>query len=93
VALVWLVLGKWFFNMNNWRRADNKRLVWFVFFVVSALAALPGIFLTPAVQEGGRLAYAFYFINDLALFYVSTLCFSASSFKYAPPLAALVRRW
>lgn len=91
-ALFWLWWGK-LSNLNNWRKADNKRIVWFVFLVVSALAALPGVFLTPAVQEGGRLAGAFYFTNNLALFYLSTLCFSASSFKYVPPLAMLVRHW
>lgn len=92
-AWAWLVLGKLKFNMNDWSNANRKRIVWFILLVVSALAAVPGILLTPTVQEGRGLALMFYVVNNLALFYLSTLCFSASSFKYTPPFAMVVRRW
>src|SRR5712664_3506443 len=92
-ALFWFVLGQWIFSMNSWTNSNRKRWLWFVLLVVSALAVVPGVLLTPATQEWGRLAWVFYLANNLAVYYVATLCFSASSFKYAPPLAMTVRRW
>jgi hypothetical protein len=92
-ALFWFALGKGFFSMNDWTGANKKRTVWFGLLVVSALAVVPGVLLTPAVQEWGRLAWVFYLVNNLAVYYLATLCFSPSSFKYQPPLAMSLRYW
>jgi hypothetical protein len=92
-ALIWFALGQWGFGMNHWANANKKRWVWFGLLVVSALAVVPGVLLTPTVQEWGRLAWVFYLANNLAVYYLATLCFSASSFKYQPPLAMRLRYW
>lgn len=83
-ALLWFVLGQWVFSMNRWSTANNKRNVWLMLGAVALAAALPGILLMPAVQEGGRIAWPFYLLNNIGVFYLSTLIFSPSSFKYAP---------
>ena len=93
VALFWFVLGQWVFSMNRWSGANNKRTVWFGLMVVTILAAIPGVILTPPVQEGGRMAWLLYLANNLTVFYLATLLLSPSSFKYTPWGASLLRRW
>ncbi len=83
-ALLWFALGQWVFSMNRWTTANNKRSVWLMLGAVALAAAVPGILMMPAVQEGGRLAWPLYLINNLVVFYLSTLIFSPSSFKYTP---------
>jgi len=83
-ALLWFALGQWVFSMDRWTTANNKRTVWLILGAVALAAALPGIFLMPPVQEGGRLAWPFYLINNVAVFYLSTLLLSPASFKYTP---------
>lgn len=92
-ALTWFVLGQWFFNMNSWFRANKKRTVWLGLFLVAALAVVPGIVLTPSAQEWGRLAWAFYILNNLGLYYLATALFSPSSFKYVPWQSMRLRYW
>ena len=83
-ALLWFALGQWVFSMNRWTTANNKRTVWFILAAVALAAALPGMLLMPVVQEGGRKAWPFYLLNNLVVFYFSTLLWSPSSFKYTP---------
>jgi hypothetical protein len=83
-ALLWFALGQWVFSMNHWTTANNKRTVWLILGAAALAAAVPGILLMPVVQEGGRLAWPLYLINNLGVFYVSTLLLSPSSFKYTP---------
>jgi hypothetical protein len=96
-ALLWFALGQWVFSMDRWTTANNKRTVWFILGAVALAAALPGILLMPAVQEGGRLAWAFYLLNNLVVFYFATLFLSPSSFKYTPLGGSFMRplrqRW
>jgi hypothetical protein len=92
-ALIWFVLGQWLTSMNNWVAANKKRTAWLGLFLVAALSVIPGIVLTPAAQEWGRLAWAFYLINNLGLYYLATALFSPSSFKYVPWLSMRLRYW
>jgi hypothetical protein len=92
-ALFWFLCGQWIFGMTRWIKANNKRWVWLGFLLVAVLAVVPGMVLTPAVQEWGRLAWVCYVVNNLGLFYLATLLFSPSSFKYVPWLAMRVRYW
>jgi hypothetical protein len=90
-ALLWFWLGQWVFSMNRWTTANNKRSVWLMLGAIALAAALPGIFLMPAVQEGGRLAWPFFLVNNLGVYYFSTLIFSPASFKYTPVGAGFLR--
>jgi hypothetical protein len=96
-ALLWFVLGQWGFSMNRWTKANNKRSLWLILGMFALAAALPGVLFTPTVQEWGRLAWPFFLVNNLAVFYLSTVLLSPSSFKYTPWLAIHLRhlrqRW
>jgi hypothetical protein len=91
-ALLWFVLGQWLFNVNRWTSA-NKRTIWIALGVVALLAAVPGFVLTPSAQEGERLAWPLYVLNNLTVFYLCTFLFSPASFKYTPWASTYVRRW
>lgn len=94
VALLWYMLGQWGFNLNRWTNANrNKRLIWLVLLAVSLLAAVPADLQTPRVQEWGRLATAFYAVNNLFAYYLVTLLWSPSSVKYMPFGATTLRYW
>lgn len=90
-ALLWFALGQWVFSMNQWTTANNKRTVWFILGVVALAAALPGMLLMPAVEENGSLTWPLFIANNLAVFYLSTLLLSPSSFKYTPVGGSVVR--
>jgi len=92
-ALFWFILGQWVFGMNLWGNANKKRIWWLSLLVVAVLGVVPGFIFTPAVQEWGRLAWACYVVNNLALYYLATVLFSPSSFKYVPWLANRLRYW
>lgn len=92
-ALIWFVLGQWLTSMNSWVTANKKRTAWLGFFLLGALSVIPGIVLTPPAQEWGRLAWAFYVLNNLGLYYLATALFSPSSFKYVPWLSMRLRYW
>ncbi|HUC19887.1 MAG TPA: hypothetical protein VMR98_00110 [Candidatus Polarisedimenticolaceae bacterium] len=92
-ALIWYLLGQWGLSLNNWTNANNKRVVWLLFLLLPLGAFVTGWLLTPPVQEGAFLATVFYLANNVAVYYLGTLCFSPSSFKYTPLGASTLRRW
>ena len=91
-AWIWFALGQWIFRLNHWTNA-KKRTVWVLLFLLSLLTIIPGVLLTPAVQEWGRLAFAFYLFNNFCVYYLATLLCSPPSFKYTPVGAMTVRYW
>lgn len=91
-ALMWYALGQWVFSLNDWGAA-GKRAVWALLLLLPLGAFAAGWLLTPPVQEGAYLATVFYLMNNVAVYYLATLLFSPSSFKYTPMGAAAVRRW
>ena len=93
-GLFWFILGQWVFGLNRWSNANKKRNTWWLgLFAVAMLGVVPGFVFTPAVQEWGRLAWVCYVVNNLALYYLTTVLFSPSSFKYVPWLAMRLRYW
>jgi hypothetical protein len=93
MALLWYVMGQWVFSLNYWNVA-GKRWVWWGLLVLSLLlGVVPGGVLTPRVQEWGYLAPLFYLLNSLLVYYLGTLFFSPSSFKYTPVGAVAARHW
>lgn len=91
-ALSWYVSAQWFFKVNSFKEA-GKRVVWALHFLFPVIAIVITILLIPKAQEGSYLSYFILFINGILSYYLSTLLFSPSSFKYAPPLARVFRRW
>lgn len=91
-ALLWFGFGQ-LSSMNRWSNANRKRVVWLGFFLVAAAGVIPGMIFTPTVQEWGGLAWAGYIANNLSLYYLATLLFSPSSFKYVPWFSIRLRYW
>jgi hypothetical protein len=91
-ALLWYVLGQWAFNLNYWSSA-GKRVVWLLMLIFPLGAFVAAWLLTPPVQEWALLATVFYLANNLAVYYLATLCCSPSSFKYTPLGAMTLRYW
>lgn len=92
-ALIWYVLGQWSFSLNDWTSANRKRIVWLSFLLLPLGAFVTGWLLTPPVQEGAFFSTGFYFVNNIAVYYLASVCFSPSSFKYTPLGATTLRRW
>lgn len=91
-SLLWYAAGQFLFRVNDWRDA-GKRHIWSLLFLIPVAAAVAGIVFTRQAQEGALIAYVFYVVNGLLSYYLSTVLFSPSSFKYAPVGASKVRRW
>jgi hypothetical protein len=91
-ALLWYAMGQWSFSLNSWAKS-GKRTIWLLMLLLPLGAWVTGFLLTPPVQEGALWAYVFYMVNNLAVYYLATLWFSPSSFKYTPILAMTLRRW
>ncbi len=91
---VWYCLGQWVYRPNHWTEANSrKRWIWLILLLLSMLVAAPGDWLTPRVQEWGRLSTLLYAANNFFAFYILTVFFSPASFKYMPIGAVTLRRW
>ena len=91
-SLLWYGLGQLVFKINDWKRS-GKRAVWFLLAVLPTVAILYCIVFMPYAEKGAWYASAFYIINGLGSYYLATVFFSASSFKYTPVGAKNLRRW
>ena len=91
-SLSWYALGQWGFKLNEWENA-KKRPVWFLLAVLPIIVGIVAVISTPDARAGHYWAYAFYFFNGIMVYYLATVLFSPTSFKYTPPGAAIVRQW
>jgi hypothetical protein len=92
-AVLWFIWAQWGISLNYWGNVKNKRWTWLLIVVFPLGAVMLGYLRTPTVQDRGYLATGFYLLNNVVLYYLLTLLFSPSSFKYTPLGAAAVRRW
>ncbi|MFL6335835.1 MAG: hypothetical protein ACJ754_21200 [Pyrinomonadaceae bacterium] len=90
-AVLWYVCGQWI-KLDDWRSA-NKRPLWAGLAVLAAVGIVIAILRTGRAQEGAALAYGFYTLNGLLSYYLATVMFSPTSFKYTPYGATKIRRW
>ena len=94
MSFLWYVLAQWKYKINDPQATKGKRASWVRFLVLSvgSVIAISVIF-TLIVKRGTILAYLFFFLNGSLCYYLSTLLFSPSSFKYIPWGAAQIRYW
>lgn len=91
-VLLWYLIAQWGFKINHWSES-GKRVIWGLFFILPVIVIILGFVFTRQAQEFGWLAYLFYILNGLLCYYLATVLFSPSSFKYAPLGADKIRRW
>ena len=91
-AILWYVTAQWSIKVNKFSEA-GKRAIWSLFFLFPVLTIVVIILLLPQAQEGSYISYFLQFLNGILSYYLGTLLFSPSSFKYTPPLAKVFRRW
>ena len=89
-ALIWYILGSLVFKVNEFEKS-NRRPVWLLLGILPIIAIIWGGMATPVAQAGTVWAWVIYVINGLGVYYVSTVLFSPSSFKYNPCGAAVLR--
>jgi len=94
-ALVWYVLAQWVLKVNKYKES-GKRAVWLTLTLVAILPVI--IFsviqsIDSPLQEGFVIPSLMYLLNFIISFYLPTLLFSPSSFKFAPIPAKSIRRW
>ncbi len=89
-SILWYILGQWILRVNN-LSDSGKRGTWFLFVFLPIAANAAAIIFTRQAQVGMWAAYTLHAVNALLCYYISTLLFSPPSYKYAPPLASLIR--
>lgn len=94
MSIIWYILGQWCFKLNKVKDA-GKRLWWALLGLVAiAFIIVAGMRLAQAESGPGLyLAYLFFVLNAFVCYYLLTLLFSPSSFKYTPVGASAIRRW
>ncbi len=90
-ALIWFGLGQWGFRVDTWDDT-GKRPIWLILLLIPVITAVVLMFKTPEAQEGAMWAYFFHLLNGLLCYFLGTLLFSPSSFKFSPPLSKVFRR-
>lgn len=89
-SLFWYVWAQWGFKINR-REGHGKRLLWVLLFVVPIIIIIVSCIYVEEAKNSPWLAYLFFALNGLLPYYLTTLLFSPSSFKYAPFGAKLLR--
>ena len=90
-SLLWYVVAQLLLKVNKSQNA-GKRWIWAVFFLFPIGAIVVGIFF---VERAENMFWTnlFFIVNGLLGYYLATLLFSPSSFKYTPLGASQIRRW
>lgn len=91
-VILWYIVGIFI----NYPPVKYARAYWYIFFLIVIVFSLawPAILLWKApLVEGVLKIFLIFSISGICLFYFSTLLLSPVSFKYACPLASLVRKW
>lgn len=91
-SLLWYISAEWFMKVNSIKNA-KARLIWFLIYLIPIITAVVTAFLLPSTKSGSVVSTFIQVVNVALSYYLSTLLFSPSAFKYTPPLAKFFRRW
>ena len=94
MSLLWYILAQWAFKVNNPEATKGKRLIWFMFYLLSVIGAIAiGAIFEARFKSGSTISvYLFFVANGILCYHLPTALCSPSSFKYIPWGAALIRR-
>ena len=90
-SILWFILAQWGFKINRWEDTEGKRPIWFFLFLVPIIVVIVSCIFIKQTESSLLLVYCFFLLNGLAPYYISTLLFSPSAFKYVPVLAKAIR--
>ena len=92
-SFLWYVLAQWVFKINRWEDA-GKRSIWILLLFLPIFVIILSVIFVERAKSGLRFEqYVFFLINGLLSYYLATLLFSPSAFKYTPAGAKYVRHW
>jgi hypothetical protein len=89
--VLWYVLAQRFFKIEK-PQSTEKRWIWILFFLLPIISVIvAGVFFAGRAES--RFVLPFFVLNGVGPYYLATLLFSPSSFKYIPWGASRIRRW
>ena len=92
-SFLWYGLAQWGLKINRWEDA-GKRSWWIILFFLPILAIILSVIFVERAKSGLRFEqWIFFLINGLLSYYLATLWFSPSAFKYTPAGAKYFRHW
>lgn len=83
-SLLWYILAQWVFKINRWEDTGGKRPIWLLLFLIPIIMTVISCIFIEPTESSQWLIYLFFFLNGLIPYYLITLLFSPSSFKYIP---------
>ena len=91
-SLIWYILGQWCWRIDNKEDAD-KRVTWAFLIIFPVLAFIIAELFTPNAGLASFIAFAFYSLGNILIYYLTTAFFSPSAFKYTPWGASKIRKF
>jgi len=91
--LLWYVLAQWVFHVDEYKKSEKRR-VWISFFlfpIAGVIISLLRLVFNP-IQSGIPWVVLVSLVPILC-YWITTLLFSPSSFKYNPWGASAIRHW
>ena len=90
-SILWFILAQWVFKIDQWEDTEGKRPIWGLLFLVPIIVVIVSCISIKQTESSLLLVYCFFLLNGLAPYYISTVLFSPSAFKYIPVLAKPIR--
>ena len=90
--ILWYLFGQTVFKTNH-EKPNGKRGLWALLFILPACAIAISFFSLDETESEPVLAYLFFVVNGLLLYYLATVFFSPPSVKYTPSLSMQIRRF
>lgn len=82
-SFLWYIFAQKVFNINN-RKSVGKRVIWTLLSLFPAAAIAASVILVERTESSLKWVYLLFALNGLLPYYLATLLFSPSSFKYTP---------
>ena len=92
-SLLWYFLAQRIFKINRWEDTAGKRPIWLLLSLLPAIAIVVSCICVERADSDLIVVYLFFIWNGLMPYYLATLLFSPSAFKYTPAGAKQIRFW
>ena len=92
-SLLWYFLAQRIFKINRWEDTEGKRPIWLLLSLLPIVAIVVSCICVEQADSSLIVVYLFFILNGLFPYYLATLLFSPSAFKYTPAGAKQIRFW